>query len=38
MQPGQGIWYRSNQDVFYKYGIGKEQIVWSITLKIQWNE
>lgn len=26
--PGQGIWYRSNQDVFYKYGIGKDQIVW----------
>lgn len=25
--PGQGIWYRSNQDVFYKYGIGKDQIV-----------
>ena len=26
--PGQGIWYRSNQDVFYKYGICDEQIVW----------
>ena len=26
--PGQGIWYRSNQDVFYRYGIREEQIVW----------
>lgn len=26
--PGKGIWYRSNQDVFYKYGIPKENIVW----------
>ena len=26
--PGKGIWYRSNQDVFYKYGIRKENIVW----------
>lgn len=26
--PGQGIWYRLNQDVFYKYDIGKDQIVW----------
>ena len=26
--PGQGIWYRSNQDVFYKYGISEEQITW----------
>lgn len=26
--PGQGIWYRANTDVFFKYGIKKEQIVW----------
>ena len=26
--PGQGIWYRSNQNVFYRYGIREEQIVW----------
>lgn len=25
---GQGIWYRANQDVFYSYGIKKEQIQW----------
>lgn len=26
--PGQGIWYRSNTDVFFKYGIPKENITW----------
>ena len=36
--PGQGIWYRSNQDVFYKYGIGKEQIVWVNYFKDSMDE
>lgn len=26
--PGQGIWYRANTDVFFKYGIKKDQIHW----------
>lgn len=26
--PGQGIWYRSNTDVFFPYGLKAEQIVW----------
>lgn len=26
--PGQGIWYRANTDVFFRYGIKKEQIHW----------
>lgn len=25
---GQGIWYHANQDVFYRYGISENQIVW----------
>lgn len=25
---GQGIWYHANQDVFYRYGISDNQIVW----------
>lgn len=36
--PGQGIWYRSNQDVFYKYGIGQEQIVWVNYFKDSMDE
>ena len=26
--PGMGIWYRSNQDVFYRYGISSSHITW----------
>ena len=26
--PGQGIWYRSNTDIFFKYGIKVDQISW----------
>ena len=36
--PGQGRWSRSNQDVFYKYGIGKEQIVWVNYFKDSMDE
>ena len=25
---GQGIWYRSNTDVFFKYGLKENQIHW----------
>lgn len=27
-KPGQGIWYKSNTDVFFPYGLKREQIVW----------
>lgn len=27
-KPGQGIWYKSNTDVFFRYGLKREQIHW----------
>ena len=27
-KPGQGIWYKSNTDVFFRYGLKKDQITW----------
>lgn len=27
-KPGQGIWYKSNTDVFFRYGLKREQVHW----------